>query len=328
MAAPNASPGRRGSRAAEDRPAALADRRWLVLVVVAIAQLMVVLDSTIVNIALPSAQHALGFPNSDRQWVVTAYALAFGSLLLVGGRLGDMFSRKWVFITGLAGFARRLRARWRRRLVRDAGRGAGAAGGVRRHPRAVRPRHPGQHLPGPARAGPGLRGLRLSSGRRRRGGPDPRRGPHPVPLVALHPVRQPGVRRDRHHRRAGCTSAAPGRPTRPRMDWPGAMLACAGLFLIVFGFSHAETAGWTAALTIGCLVVGVTRAGRVCAGRAAGQPSAAAAAGDPGPHPRRRLRRRLPLRDRDLRRLPVPDLLHAGGQGEQPVRPRACCSCR
>ena len=66
---------------------------------------MVVLDATIVNIALPSAQRALGFPNSDRQWVVTAYALAFGSLLLVGGRLGDMFSRKRVFITGLAGFA-------------------------------------------------------------------------------------------------------------------------------------------------------------------------------------------------------------------------------
>src|ERR1700747_1009670 len=93
------------SSAMADRLAAPGDRRWLILVVVAIAQLMVVLDSTIVNIALPSAQHALGFPNSDRQWVVTAYALAFGSLLLVGGRLGDMFSRKRVFITGLVGFA-------------------------------------------------------------------------------------------------------------------------------------------------------------------------------------------------------------------------------
>jgi len=89
----------------EDRLAAPGDRRWLILVVVAIAQLMVVLDSTIVNIALPSAQRALGFPNSDRQWVVTSYALAFGSLLLVGGRLGDMFSRERVFITGLIGFA-------------------------------------------------------------------------------------------------------------------------------------------------------------------------------------------------------------------------------
>src|SRR6266851_6121067 len=82
-----------------------AERRWLVLVVAAVAQLMLVLDGTIVNIALPSAQHALGFSNGDRQWVVTAYALAFGSLLLLGGRIGDMFSRKWVFITGLAGFA-------------------------------------------------------------------------------------------------------------------------------------------------------------------------------------------------------------------------------
>ena len=93
------------SAATRNQVAPPGDRRWLVLVVVAIAQLMVVLDSTIVNIALPSAQRALGFPNSDRQWVVTAYALAFGSLLLVGGRLGDMFSRKRVFITGLIGFA-------------------------------------------------------------------------------------------------------------------------------------------------------------------------------------------------------------------------------
>src|SRR6202453_3059938 len=81
------------------------DHRWMILVIVAISQLMVILDSTIVNIALPSAQHSLGFPNSERQWVVTAYALAFGSLLLLGGRIGDMFSRKRVFITGLAGFA-------------------------------------------------------------------------------------------------------------------------------------------------------------------------------------------------------------------------------
>src|ERR1700688_2340271 len=87
------------------RQPAPADHRWLILVIVAIAQLMVVLDATVVNIALPSAQRALGFPNADRQWVVTSYALAFGSLLLVGGRLGDMYSRKWVFITGLAGFA-------------------------------------------------------------------------------------------------------------------------------------------------------------------------------------------------------------------------------
>jgi MFS family permease len=69
------------------------NHRWLVLAFVAIAQLMVVLDATIVNIALPDAQKALGFANTDRQWIVTAYALAFGSLLLLGGRLSDMFGR-------------------------------------------------------------------------------------------------------------------------------------------------------------------------------------------------------------------------------------------
>src|SRR5579875_46112 len=80
-------------------------RRWLVLCVIGIAQLMVVLDATIVNIALPSAQQALGFTTVDRQWVVTAYALAFGSLLLLGGRLGDLIGRKVTFLTGLIGFA-------------------------------------------------------------------------------------------------------------------------------------------------------------------------------------------------------------------------------
>src|SRR5271156_5734509 len=79
--------------------------RWAVLALVGTAQLMVVLDSTIVNIALPSAQRALGFSTSDREWIVTAYALAFGSLLLLGGKLGDLFGRKWTFIVGLSGFA-------------------------------------------------------------------------------------------------------------------------------------------------------------------------------------------------------------------------------
>jgi EmrB/QacA subfamily drug resistance transporter len=81
------------------------EHRWLILGIIAIAQLMVVLDATIVNIALPSAQKDLGFADDSRQWIVTAYALAFGSLLLLGGRLGDLFGRKWAFIGGLLGFA-------------------------------------------------------------------------------------------------------------------------------------------------------------------------------------------------------------------------------
>ena len=88
------------------RASATADlRRWLILGTVGLAQLMVVLDATIVNIALPSAQRALGFATVDRQWVVTAYALAFGSLLLFGGRLGDLIGRKITFLTGALGFA-------------------------------------------------------------------------------------------------------------------------------------------------------------------------------------------------------------------------------
>src|SRR5215210_3892784 len=66
---------------------------------------MVVLDVTIVNIALPSAQRDLRFSDDDRQWVITAYALSFGSLLLLGGRIADLFGRKWTFIAGLLGFA-------------------------------------------------------------------------------------------------------------------------------------------------------------------------------------------------------------------------------
>ena len=65
------------------------ERRWLILALIGVAQLMIVLDLTIVNIALPSAQEDLGFSNDARQWVITAYALAFGSLLLLGGRLED-----------------------------------------------------------------------------------------------------------------------------------------------------------------------------------------------------------------------------------------------
>src|SRR5580704_1655761 len=80
-------------------------RRWLVLGVIALAQLMVVLDLTVMNVALPSAQRALHFSTVDRQWVVTAYSLAFGSLLLLGGRLADLLGRKVTFLAGLAGFA-------------------------------------------------------------------------------------------------------------------------------------------------------------------------------------------------------------------------------
>jgi EmrB/QacA subfamily drug resistance transporter len=79
--------------------------RWLVLIIVAAAQLMVVLDATIVNVALPHAQAALHISDSNRQWVVTAYSLAFGGLLLLGGRIADYTGRRRTFLVGLIGFA-------------------------------------------------------------------------------------------------------------------------------------------------------------------------------------------------------------------------------
>ncbi|GAA2715374.1 MULTISPECIES: MFS transporter [Streptomyces] len=79
--------------------------RWKALIFIALAQLMVVLDATIVNIALPSAQADLHISDGNRQWVITAYALAFGGLLLFGGRISDLWGRKRAFVTGLIGFA-------------------------------------------------------------------------------------------------------------------------------------------------------------------------------------------------------------------------------
>jgi len=248
------------------------DRRWLVLVVVAIAQLMVVLDSTIVNIALPSAQHSLGFGNGDRQWVVTAYALAFGSLLLVGGRIGDMFSRKWVFITGLIGFAlaSALGGAAVSFLTLVAARALQGAFGAVLAPSALGTlvstfRDPVERgrafgVFGSVAAGGGAVGLIL-------GGVltqylSWRWCLYVNLLFAAIAV-------------AGALAfIRSSRPvTRPLMDWPGAVLAGAGLFLIVFGFSHAESGGWTAALTIGSLVAGVVLlAGFVIAEQRVGHP--------------------------------------------------------
>ncbi|GAA3394642.1 MFS transporter [Streptomyces roseoviridis] len=94
------------SRITETSPPAQADpSRWKALLFIALAQLMVVLDATIVNIALPSAQQDLGISDGNRQWVITAYALAFGGLLLFGGRVADLWGRKRTFVVGLIGFA-------------------------------------------------------------------------------------------------------------------------------------------------------------------------------------------------------------------------------
>ena len=107
MTANGAGPRARPVRTRGEPPesGAPADRRWIALVVIAVAQLMTALDATIVNIALPSAQRSLGFGDADRQWVITAYTLAFAGLLLLGGRIADRFGRRRAFMAGLVGFA-------------------------------------------------------------------------------------------------------------------------------------------------------------------------------------------------------------------------------
>ncbi len=92
-------------RLAEETTRPSVDRRWLALAIIALAQLMIALDATIVSIALPSAQRALGASDAQRQWVITAYTLTFAGLLLIGGRVADTFGRKRTFVVGLAGFA-------------------------------------------------------------------------------------------------------------------------------------------------------------------------------------------------------------------------------
>src|SRR5215213_7551852 len=81
------------------------DQRWIALYVLCLGMLMIVLDATIVNVALPSIQDDLDFSTSSLAWVVNAYLIAFGGLLLLGGRLGDLIGRRTVFLAGLAVFS-------------------------------------------------------------------------------------------------------------------------------------------------------------------------------------------------------------------------------
>jgi EmrB/QacA subfamily drug resistance transporter len=229
------------------------ERRWQLLGVIGIAQLMVVLDVTIVNIALPSAQRDLGFSADDRQWVITAYALAFGGLLLLGGRIADLFGRKRSFVTGLLGFA-----------------GASAVGGAA----------PSFEVLVAARACQGVFGALLAPAAlslltttftdpRERGKAfavyaaiagmggaiglllggaltqllDWRWCLYVSTVFALPAAL--AASRLLHHVPV---------PNRPRLDVRGALVATTGLFALVFGLSRAETDGWGDPLAIGCLV--------------------------------------------------------------------------
>jgi len=232
------------------------EHRWLILGVIGLAQLMVVLDATIVNIALPSAQHSLGFSNDSRQWIITAYALSFGGLLLLGGRLGDLFGRKRVFIVGLIGFA-----------------GASAIGGLAGSfavlvgaralqggfaallaPAALSLLSTTFSDPKERAKAFGVYGAIAGSGAAvglLLGGVLTEylswRWCLYVNLAFAVPTAIAALRLLHHEVSTD----------KPRIDIPGALTSSLGLFALVYGFAEAETKSWTAGITIGSLIVAV-----------------------------------------------------------------------
>ncbi len=230
--------------------------RWAILALLGVAQLMVVLDSTIVNIALPSAQRDLGFSTGNRQWIVTAYALAFGSLLLIGGKLGDLFGRKWTFIGGLIGFS-----------VASVLGGLAPSFGVLVSARAL------QGVFGALLAPSALSLLTVTFA-------DSPERPKAFGIFAAVATAGAsvglllgGALTDALSWRwclyVNLLIAIPAalvalkllvnerQPERPRIDVVGVGLACTGLFAIVFGFSRAETQSWAATATVVSLAAGV-----------------------------------------------------------------------
>jgi EmrB/QacA subfamily drug resistance transporter len=238
---------------AQDRPE---PNRWAVLALLGVAQLMVVLDATIVNIALPSAQTALHFSTTNRQWVITAYALAFGSLLLLGGKLGDLFGRKWTFIGGLVGFS-----------IASAIGGLAQSFGMLVAARAL------QGVFGALLAPSALSLLTVTFA----GAPDRAKafgifgaiagGGASLGLLLGGVLTQ--ALSWRWCLYVNLVIALPtaivalrmlvnqGDPERPRIDLPGVAVGSAGLFAVVYGFSNAETHSWSATLTIISLVASV-----------------------------------------------------------------------
>ncbi len=231
-------------------------KRWLILLVIGVAQLMVVLDATIVNIALPSAQEALGFSDDGRQWVVTAYALAFGSLLLLGGRIGDLLGRKRVFVVGLVGFAA---ASFLGGLagsfgVLIAARALQGAFGALLAPAALSlltttfteadERAKAFGIFGAVAVGGAAIGLLL-------GGVLTEylswRWCLYVNLLIAIPAALAAMSLLRNE--------APA--VKPRLDIPGTVTASTGLFAIVYGLANAQTHSWGDALTVGMLAAGV-----------------------------------------------------------------------
>ena len=226
------------------------ERRWLILGLLGMAQLMVVLDATIVNIALPSAQESLGFSDASRQWVITAYALAFGSLLLLGGRLSDLFGRKRMLITGLLGFAI-----------------SSAVGGAAQSFEVLVAARTAQGLFGALLAPAALSLLTTTftdESERNKAfgvyGAIAGTGGGIGLLLGGVLTEYLSWRWTMYVNLAFAIPAALGAMAllhnqiaekRPRLDVPGTLTATGGLFALVYGFASAESDGWGAPITVG-----------------------------------------------------------------------------
>jgi len=254
MTTPNPPTGAPAAAPAGD--AAPDPRRWWILAVIGLAQLMVILDATIVNIALPSAQQDLHFSTVDRQWVVTAYALAFGSLLLLGGKVSSLLGRKVTFISGLIGFA-----------AASAAGGAATSFGMLVAARAL------QGAFGAFMAPSALSLLTTTfSGSKDRGRAFGVFGAIAGSGAALG-LLLGGLLTEYLSWRwclyvnvvfaaVAVTGAAillqrHPRTHRPKLDVPGAVAVSSGMFCIVFGFSNAAIHSWHSPSTWGFLAAGV-----------------------------------------------------------------------
>ncbi|HUX04445.1 MAG TPA: MFS transporter [Acidimicrobiales bacterium] len=235
---------------------AVHQRRWWILAVLAISQLMVILDGTIVNIALPTAQHALAFSNSDRQWIVTAYSLAFGSLLLLGGRISDYIGRRNALVVGLVGFAgaSALGAASMNFTMLVTARTIQGAFGALLAPAVLAlltttfndPAERGRAFAiyGAVAGAGGAIGLLL-------GGVLTSYASWRWTLLVNLFFAAVGV--------AGALAfmVSDRGVDHDPLDWPGVLTGTGGLFALVYGFSHADSTSWTDIYTLGSLALGV-----------------------------------------------------------------------
>jgi EmrB/QacA subfamily drug resistance transporter len=235
--------------------AAQSSRRWLALVCISVAQLMVALDATVINIALPSAQRGLHISVPERQWVVTAYTLAFGGLLLLGGRLADTFGRRRTFLIGLAGFASASAAGGSAQSFGWllAARGAQGAFAALLAPTALsllaitfveaRERAKAFAVFGAIAGTGGALGLLL-------GGVLTEYVEWRWCLFINVPIALAAFVAGRR-----VLPVVPGRK-KSRLDVPGALLVTGGLISVVYGLSVAATKGWSSAVTLAALSLG------------------------------------------------------------------------